>query len=902
MITGEAGIGKTRMLAELAARVGDAALFTAAAFPREVDVPGGMVLNLADDIARSGDEARARALRECIMADANLSDDSARRRRVLVGELAQTLESMSESGPTLLMIEDAHWADELSLDVIARLAPVIGSAPCLVVVTYRSDEAAAGSTLAPWRARLLAQRQAEETRLGRLGRDDVAAMAAAITTALPTSAQLDELCERSDGIPLHVEELLTAGAEAVPESIAESVRGRVSRLPADVRNVMTAASVIGRSFDVELLAIVARSPRAEVEDALNDLAVEHLIVGDAAGEVFVFRHALLCDAVYQMIPPRRRRELHAAVARESASRGLAEAMISDHFERGREIAAAHRHALAGARDASGRSAHREAAALYRRAQRTAPADMSPKARARLGAALAAALLAIDSARDAAEQLAAAIELFRDEGDAASAAALVPDLMAARHLLGASLDERSELANDALSWLGLEPADNEVRGALLAALAAAFMLDRRLDEAERFGSRAEAVLHDLDTAADSCASLTVSLDATLGSVLVFGGRTDAGWSRLESAVRVAERARLEREAARAHRLIGSTASVLLEYPRAERYLARGVEYTAQVERWNDHHYLLAHSAYVRWAVGDWVTADQLGQRALAAGDGVTTRITALHARGFVALGRGLWREARQQLEQSRLLAERMGELQRLSPSLWGLAELALGQEDPATAVALSERGLAASRDIDDAAYLFPFVVTGARAHVATGGALSAHSWIDQCEPLLRRRALPGTAAAIAHARGLVATARGESDAACALLADAESQWAATGRWWEGAWALVDLARAALTAGRVEQSCVYAASAKTRAEAVGAAPLVRQAGALLAPRPTMTVLSVRERDVARLIAAGATNRSIAERLVIAPKTVSAHVEHILTKLGASRRAEIAAWVARSEPPTF
>lgn len=915
MITGEAGIGKTRMLSELAERVGDARLLTASAFPRESDAPGGMLLNLADDLARSGDQERAASLRERIAAESDQGGDTARRRRLLVGDLARILESALGDRPTLLLVEDAHWADEVSLEALARLVPVIRSSSCLVVVTYRSDDAVPGSSLATWRARLLAQRQAEEARLGRLARGDVAAMAQAITGAALAPALVDVLVERSDGIPLHVEELLASGPETVPDSIVESVRVRADRLPAEVRAIMLAASVIGRSFDADLLSIVAHASPEAVEHALQDLADEHLVVGDSSGDVFVFRHALLCDAVYRTIPPRRRRELHAAVARESLTRGLAEAMISDHFERARELAAAHRHALAGAREASRRSAHREAASLYRRAQRTAAATLAPLDRARLGAELAAELLAVDDAHGAAAQCVAAIELFREQGAELAAAALVPELMAARHLLGAGLDERSDLAHATLARLDTArpdegarldtaaPSDAAVRGSLLVALAAAHMLDRRLEEAAQFGARAEAMLTAADQESDVPDPLAISLDATLGSVLVFAGRSEEGWARLESAIRVAENARLEREAARAHRMIGSSASALFEYVRAERWLARGIEYTAQVERWNDHHYLVAHSAHVRWAVGDWDAADELARRAIAAGDGITTRITAFHVLGYVALGRGRWLEARQHLDQSRLLAERMGELQRLSPSLWGLAELALGQGDPVTAVALCERALAASLVVDDAAYLLPFVVTGARAHLAVGGAagaVDARSWIDRCTAPLRLRALPGASAALDHAAGLASAALGDHHAAMGLLESAEDQWASIGRWWEGAAALLDLARVAASAGHPAAAMAAATTARLRAETVGAAPLARAAAALLDRPVTPGPLTSRELDVARLIASGATNRTIAETLMIAPKTVSAHVEHMLTKLGASRRAEIAAWITRAEAP--
>lgn len=908
MISGEAGIGKTRMLSELVERIGDARLLTASAFPRESLAPGGMLLNLADDLARSGDEHRATALRDRVGAESDGGVDAARRRRLLVGDLARILEPALVDRPTLLLAEDAHWADEVSLEVLARLVPVIRASPCLIVVTLRSDEGSPPSPLGSWRTRLLAQRLAEEVRLARLGRDEVATMAEAIEGGRLARTVIDVLLERSDGIPLHVEELLAAGPAAVPETIAASVRARAERLPEEAHEILLAASVIGRSFEADLLETVARAGAGQVDRALRELADEHFVVEAPSGESYVFRHALLCDAVYRTIPLHRRRELHAAVATESMRRGLAEAMISDHFERAREFDDAHRHALAGARDAASRSAHREAAALYRRALRTAPASIEPLERARLAAGLAAELLAVDDAHEAAAHLTGAIEILRSLGRETEAAALVPDLMLARHLLGASLDERAELARTALSRLDAalmpEAASPAPRAALLAALAAAHMLDRRLEEAAVFGGRAEALLDAADerVAAHPSEPLRIALAATLGAVLAFAGRGEEGWARLESAIRSAEPAGLEQEAARAHRMIGSSASVLLDYPRAERCLARGIDYTAEVERWNDHHYLVAHSAHVRWAIGDWDAAEERARRAIATGDGITTRITSLHVLGFLALGRGRWSEARQQLEESRRLAERMGELQRLSPSLWGLAELAVGQGDPVTAVALCERALAASRDVDDAAYLFPFAVTGTRAHLATAGAAAARSWIDRCAVPIRRRALPGTLTALEHAEGLVAAALGEHEAARALLASAETGWASSGRWWEGAWALVDLAEAVLSAGRATQGSATAAAtaARSRADAVGAEPLARAAAAVLASLASRAPLSARELDVARLIAEGATNRAIAERLVIAPKTVSAHVEHILTKLGASRRAEIAAWVARAEAP--
>jgi DNA-binding CsgD family transcriptional regulator len=215
-----------------------------------------------------------------------------------------------------------------------------------------------------------------------------------------------------------------------------------------------------------------------------------------------------------------------------------------------------------------------------------------------------------------------------------------------------------------------------------------------------------------------------------------------------------------------------------------------------------------------------------------------------------------------------------------------------------AVDWCERGYAASAEVSDAAYLFPFTVTGVRARLALDDIGGARDWLARCEALLRLRAIPGTLPAIDHARGLLHLVDGHAVRARDALRAALAGWDERGRFWEGAFARLDLARSAARSRRASEVGALLREVDERAERVGSAPL-RQAAAALAPsRPVdddSGPLSPREAEVARLIATGATNREIAATLYIAPKTVAAHVEHILTKLGAARRAEIAAWAA-------
>jgi DNA-binding CsgD family transcriptional regulator len=241
------------------------------------------------------------------------------------------------------------------------------------------------------------------------------------------------------------------------------------------------------------------------------------------------------------------------------------------------------------------------------------------------------------------------------------------------------------------------------------------------------------------------------------------------------------------------------------------------------------------------------------------------------------------------------------VQRINPALWGLAEVALHGGDPARALALTEEGYALSAAVDDAAYLFPFVLTGVRARLALRDQEGARGWLDRCRALLELRGIPGTLPALDHAEGVLALADGRSTAARDLLRGAADRWAERDRVWEGVQALIDLARCAVRARRPGEAARFVADARRRADEAGASLLVRLADEVrldIDSGESAGPLTAREFEVARLIAEGATNRVIAERLVIAPKTASAHVEHILAKLGVNRRAEIAAWVSRQE----
>src|SRR5215475_9053856 len=398
LVAGEAGIGKTRLLGIIArqALVSGFAVARAAAFPGDEQSFAGLLLDLASDLVSAREPALRTLGRSLTSRLRPISDDAGdahHRRRLLVQDLADLLVTADPGAPVLIALEDLHWADELSLDVLGHLAGRLASRPMLVAGAYRSDELYPQLPMRDLRARLLGQRLAEEIRLPRLVLTQTAAMTSALLGRPAPAQMVQALHERSDGIPLHIEEFLAAidedtlppqpgaaiQAATVPDTLGDAVLSRVRHLARLTRDVVSAASVIGRSFDFDLLTLVTGNGPDEVAGALRELQDAYLVLPGADEVTFDFRHALIRDTLYADTDLPTRRRLHERVARAAVDRGYRGAFISAHFEQAQCHGLAYEYAVAAAGEAASVSAHGEALELYRRAVRTLPADLPARA-------------------------------------------------------------------------------------------------------------------------------------------------------------------------------------------------------------------------------------------------------------------------------------------------------------------------------------------------------------------------------------------------------------------------------------------------------------------------------------------------------------------------------------------
>ena len=911
LASGEAGIGKTRLLGaigSLAARRGFR-VAKAELAPQDRDVLAASFLDLGRAMRR--DPAFGTTGRELLDVLGSRLDSLRPRRRDLVSEVVDVL---AMDVPTVLEFEDLQWADDLSLETLSELARQTRGFPLLLVGAYRSNEALDGSVLREWRSRLVTQRVAEEVRLGRLTREETALMTTLILgTGLPAPRDVvDAVYARTDGVPLHIEELCSAlGRErladsravldaAVPETLEDATLARIGRLSSEAQAVARAGAVVGRSFVPSVLAGVMNLPVESLDDPIQEL-VDHDVLDPAlrTGQ-YDFRHQLLRDALYRAVPAGERRRFHSRAAEFGGTlEGASEIHASVHYERAGMTKEAFRTALAAAGEATAMSSHREAFDLFRRAVENMPVSLPDAEKVQVLLRFSVAASTVDRNVESADFATRARQLALRIGDPLGAAEGLLTVLSVARREGESLTNRRDMARQALIEVGAaapSPQRDDLRGSGLAMLAMVEYDACRIPDARAlFAEAREVAIQGTDM------SSAQWFDNLLAQLDVIDGRVADGLAMIRSIGEETRSAGREDAGVGCYRDVALLAMRAMDFREASIGLAEGLRYAESVEQTICGHFLASSEALVSWADGRFDDALRQGGQALSDPGSSASRAMAQWALGYVEASRGDRRRADEHLVPALEFGRRAERLDMILPALWGLAEAALHGGDPDRAAALCDEALRLARAGGDTTLIAPFAVTGVRAHQAAGRPDAAVRFLDQ----FTRAIGPGAEIArpsIAHASGLVHLGHRSITAAREELSEAIRLWDSRGRRWEGHWARLDLAAADLRANRYSEAMTLVRQVREAATVMGSGPLLRRAeqlervakgrGAEVEPWHPLTV---REFEVAQLIAAGKTNAELADELSISPKTASAHVEHILAKLGVARRTEIAAWTS-------
>jgi DNA-binding CsgD family transcriptional regulator/tetratricopeptide (TPR) repeat protein len=961
VVAGEAGVGKTRLVTELIAPVraqGALALTGGCLNVGEGVVAYAPLVEALRSLGAAVDPAElervlggARAELARLVPELGAPDEvyAAPEAGALVpGRLFElllgVLHRLAERGPLLLVVEDVHWADQSTRDLLGFLVRNLRAGVALVL-TYRSDELHRRHPLRPLLGELDRSGRAERLDLGRLGRRELGELLAGILGEPAPVALAQEILARSEGNPFFAEELLAArvegagGSGELPEALRDLLLARVEALPQAAQRLLQVAAVAGQRVGHHLLAEVAAQPPQDLVDLLREAVAQHVLVAEGGSGGYAFRHALVQEAIYDDLLPVQRPPLHAAYARALAARiegqagaGAAElGRLAYHWYAAHDLGRALLASVQAGQAAEAAFAQAEAAGHYERAlelweQAPQAAASSPLDRSCLLQRAAQAA----SRAGAGTRAVALINQALTETDAAAeplrAGVLLERLARYQWLTGDTAAAVAAMER-AVAIIPAEPPSAE-RARVLAAHGQMLMLRSRNRAAQARCEEAAAVARRAGARGVEGHARN-SLGTSLGSC----GHLEAGASHLEQARAIAAELGDQDELCRAHHNLGCVYLVNGRYQDAvdaelecrdlaRRFGSMGTVGTAAI----------AVAAEALLWLGRFQEAERLLDEAFDLDLEPKAMVLPLLARGLHRLWRGDLEEARADLtwilERSKVSLDP----QEMADTRARLVTVATWDGRPEDTRAVVADGLMSLAEADEPYSMAELCTAGLAAEAALAERAAARRDKKARDQASRIAVgLLERARAAAAADGVAVTI-----AVRARLLTVEAEWTrvarpsdpdrwaeAAGAWdelgcpWPATYARWRLAEAQLELGTPrEEAAAPLRQAWATAHRLGAAPLLgevellaRRARITLAPEPVADSdaaqpaapgdelgLTPREREVLALVAEGRTNRQIADALFISDKTASVHVSNILAKLGVANRAEAAATVHR------
>lgn len=928
LISGDAGVGKTRVLEEAAGRATAAGMTVLTGHCVDLGDVGLPYLPFTEVLGALAADSRFAGLVsshpavERLLGAGSPGDSGGRLR--LFESVAALFADLSDLAPLLLVLEDLHWADQSSRDLLRFLLSrgvlqrPAGGAPThrlAVLASYRADDLHRRHPLRPLLAELVRLPAVERLELRPMPDGEVARLVRALREGPLPETTVRRIVERAEGNAFYAEELLAAtgsGEGGMPSGLADVLLIRFEQLSDTAQQVLRTAAVAGRRVEHDLLRDAVRLPEEELESALRE-AIGRQVLVPGEGDTYAFRHALAREAVYADLLPGERARLHGAFARlleGRAHRAESAAERAHHYRESHDLAPA----LAASLEAADHAERVGAPAEELRHLETALdlwSAVEPSARPEgEGADRVQLMLRASAAAAHAGELHRAVSLTRaalagvgQEADS-ELAARVRYTLAGNLMTVDNLTAAFAYSSEALDMIPAEPASRTwVWAAATHVLAArqvgenetALRVARQaLDRAEELG------------VTDAQADLLISLAVVEGG----GRRSVEGRERLRRARELARDAGNAPVEMRAlfNLAIGTFEAGHLDdclpwitegldrarragllsspYPTEMRYLHLLVLYT--LGRWDECVRAASTDAEVVPAAGGYRVAPAL-YVALARGDfGAADRARTLLEGPFD------WMAA---LVAGIALTE--------AAALRGDAEAAVERMRSTVAVLTDDTGTPPHVTVRLAALALSAVADRACELRLKGDQEGARRWAETATELLApARAVAMDGGAPQGPEGQAWLARAEAEWTRAVSGPDVGSWERTvaafdfGDVYEAARCRLRYAEALLAADRRTEAAAEARAAREVFVRLGASVLLERADELIrrgglgeAP-PTASPLTAREQDVLRLLARGRSNRQIGEELFITGKTASVHVSNILAKLDAASRTEAVA----------
>jgi ATP/maltotriose-dependent transcriptional regulator MalT len=932
MVGGEAGVGKSRLIREFAERsrgtgarvlIGGCLELGAESLPF---APFTAVLReLVRDLGAAGVAALlpggsgrelARLLPE--FGTPAGPDEAGEARARLFEQMLVMLEHLAESGPVVLVIEDMHWADQSTMDLLAFLIRNQWSLDgVLIVATYRSDDLHRTHPLRPLLAELGRIDWVSRMDLGRLSRPDTAQLVAQIIGREPADDLLAAVYQRAEGNPLFTEALVGNSAgngepgSRLPESLHDLLMAGLRRLPEETQEVVRVASAGGDRIGHGLLTAVTGLDGTALGRALRPAVAANVLLAESDG--YAFRHALIREAVHDELLPGEAGQVHSRFAEVIAADpalvtpGRAPGEQARHWHAARDMPRALVSAWQAAGQARRALAYAEQLAMLSRVLELW--DQVPDAAERIGADHVAVLEEAVRAAELAGEDDRGITLAQAalrEVDPAVEPVRAALLLRLRGYLKYHIG-RPDFARDLEEAVRLVPAEppSPARARVLEALAHYTLKVQRGWDSPEFRDAAEEAVTAARQAGDAATEAAALI--TLACAEPAGENLERIRATLAEARTIAARVRAFPSLLRAAITESDVLEDVGQHEQAAEVAREGLAAAREYGLARTYGAVLANNvAEPLVSLGRWDEADEVIERSLRLFPPRMNRACIWRLAGDVALARGDLSAAsgfvasiRSVTEGSRYDPQYHLPLVRLETAL------RLAQGRPADALAAVADALDRWDVEENPRYTWPVLVAGAQA----------------CAVAAREGTLASQAAALlgrlrAVAAGLPAAGAAQQASRLTFAAEADgADWDEAARAWEAvgqpyplAGALLRAAEAALSAGDRDGAVSRLRRAAALAQSLGARPLgdditllARRAriplgpdddGHAIAPEPDRLGLTAREFEVLRLVAAGRSNREIAAELFISAKTASVHVSNILGKLGVTSRGEAAA----------
>ncbi len=829
LVSGEAGVGKTTVLEQL--RAGRPRLRWLHSGCDDLSTPRPLSA-LFDLAAQAGGALEAACRRGAA-------------REELFGALVATLVAEQSHEPTVLAIEDIHWADESTLDLVRFLGRRAGELGIVILVTYRADEVGTNDRLRVVLGDLTRERATRRISVPVLSR------AAVELLAEGTSLAPDELYRLTGGNSFFVTEIVQAGTADVPPSARDVVLARMARLSDEARAVVQSAALIGTSIDPRLLQQVAEPTL----DLLDEVMASGVLVSDP--DALRFRHEITRMSVAGDIPLHRRAPIHARILAALQADGCEDdARLAHHAEGAGDRAAVLRCASRAAKRASQLASHRESAAQYRRALRFASGEPDEFV-ADLYDGLAIESSLNDRWPEAADAEERALALWHGLGDVLRQGDVLRRRSRTMWRLGRG-HEALECANQAIALL--RTCDDSVELAWAwGARAAMDMMSGRVAAGLEAAVRAETLARQF--------AVTDLLSDVLNTRACLLVESEQLWEPpLTEALTIAIDNGHGEQAGRAYANFAEIYVEAMRLDDADTTIECGLAYSYAHDVSTYYNCLRGARVAVLTARGCWDDALAVGRSMLSIPASPVNRLIPL-----VHLGRILAR--------------------RDDPSAWELLDearaIAIGTDEPDrlafTGLARAEAYWLAGRQAEAAAELEALTDV-----IDISGSFERGAYVQLVRRVGAQLRLPSKAVAEPHRLVLA----GEFEAAAAA-------WTNLGCPLEAADALLDSGtddgvREALR--RYDALGARAAVRATRREMRRLGFKSVPVGARSATRANPMGLTRREVEVLGLIRAGRTNGEIAEHMVISTRTVDHHVSAVLAKLGVTTRGNAAAKAER------